>query len=135
MNLEYTDTITPRVSDINYGGHLGHVELINLLHEIRVRFLNMYSLKEIDINGHILIIRHLNVTYKNQVFWNNVLAVNMKIAVDGAQIVFNYRIFNTTLNNEAAIAETKMILLNKEKQKPVKLDFFIRMLDNENNEQ
>ena len=33
--IEYVEKIKPRISDINYGGHLGHMELLGLLHEVR----------------------------------------------------------------------------------------------------
>ncbi len=36
MKIEYIEIIKPRISDINYGGHVGHVELIHLLHEVLV---------------------------------------------------------------------------------------------------
>jgi len=133
MICEYTDTIKPRISDINYGGHLGHVELVNLLHEIRVNFLNQYSLKETDINGHVLVVRNLNMTYKNQAFWNNNLEIKMNTKVDGAKIIFDYRVFNSTLGNETAIAEVSMVLLDPEKERPVKPESFIRILRNDNN--
>lgn len=134
MNIEYIDTIQPRISDINYGGHVGHVELINLLHEVRVKFLYLYSLKETDINGHVLIMHNLNVTYINQVFWNNKLEIKMKIKADRARILFDYKIYNITLQNEAAIAAAKMVLLNKEKERPAKPENFIRIINNDNNE-
>ncbi len=134
MNLEYTDTIKPRISDINYGGHLGHVELLNLLHEVRVRFLNQYSLEETNIKGHVLIMRSLNLTYKNQVFWGNDLEIKMYTKIDGAKIIFDYRVFNSTLKNETAIAEAAMVLLDKEKGRLIKAEFFIRMFKNDNNE-
>src|SRR5579871_2284608 len=132
MSFEYTDTIHPRISDINYGGHVGHIELIGLLHEVRVRFLNLYSFKETDIHGNVLIMHNLNITYNNQVFWNNVLKIEMKIKADGIKILFDYKVFNITLQNEAAFAEMKMVLLNKEKEKLTKPDNFIRILNNDN---
>lgn len=133
MNLEYTDTIKPRISDINYGGHLGHVELINLLHEVRVKFLHQYSLKETDIDGHVLVVRNLNLTYKNQVFWNNNLEIKMRTRIDGAKIIFSYSVHNSTLGNQSAAAEVAMVLLNRERERPAKPEIFARMLNNDIN--
>lgn len=129
MNIDYRDTIKTRISDINYGNHVGHVELINLLHEIRVRFLHQYSLKETDVNGYALVMHHLNITYKNQVLWNNELDIHMKIRIDGVKIIFYYRAFNITLKNDAAVAEASMVLLDKNKGKPVKSDIFVSILN------
>ena len=35
----FSTDIAVRISDINYGGHLGHDSIISLIHEARVRFL------------------------------------------------------------------------------------------------
>lgn len=134
MNIEYIELIKPRMSDINYGGHVGHTELINLLHEIRARFLHRYSLKETNIDGHLLVMRHLAFTYKNQIFWDNTLEIKMQMKVDGVKIIFNYTVFNTTLSNESVTGETTMVLLNKEKGKPSRPEILIRMLKNDNRE-
>jgi len=134
MNIEFSDTIKPRITDINYGGHVGHIELINLLHEIRVRFLDIHSLKETDINGHVLMMHNLNITYKKQIFWNNELQIQMNTICDGVRIIFNYNIFNNTLGNEAAIAQATMILMDIIKEKPVRPENFIKALKNVNNE-
>lgn len=132
MNLDYTYIIRPRISDINYGGHVGHVELINLLHEVRVNFLRQFSLLETDIDGHVLMMRSLNIIYKNQAFWGNELSVNMKININGAKIIFDYTVFNTTLNNETAVAEAAMVLFDRKKERPIKPDIFIHLLKNIN---
>lgn len=134
MMLEYTDTIKPRISDINYGGHLGHVELVSLLHEVRVNFLNQYSITEVDINGHALIMRSLNLKYKNQAFWGNNLKIKMQMQLEGARIIFNYLVFNSTLENETAIANATMVLLDKKNGKPVNPEIFTRIFKkNDNN--
>lgn len=134
MIIEYIDIIEPRISDINYGGHVGHVELIYLLHEIRVRFLDKYSLQETDINGHVLVMHNLNLTYKNQVFWNNKLEVNMKTKIDGVKIIFAYHVINTTREKEAAMATMTMVLLDKKRGKPIKPDIFVKILKKNNHE-
>ncbi len=132
MNLEYMATIKPRISDINYGGHLGHTELINLLHEIRVRFLDQHSMHEANICGHGLVIHNINVKYHQEAYWGNELEVKMETKVDGAKIIFDYTVFNSTLKNKTATAEAVMVLVDKVTKRPVKPDIFIRKLTNGN---
>ena len=134
MNLEYTDIIKPGISDINYSGHLGHTELVNLLHEVRLRFLNQFGVTESELDGHALMVRNLNVTYKNQVFWGNNLEVKMKTNIDGAKVIFNYRIFNSTLGNETATSEIVMVLLEKKKKRLARPEILTRILKNDTNE-
>jgi acyl-CoA thioesterase FadM len=113
MMLKYDDNLRPRIADINYGGHLGHMELIGLLHEIRMRFLKLYGLNEVDIFGHALIMRELSLTYKNQVYWNDKLNFKVKLSFNGAKIIFDYVVSNLTQNNQTAIVTKKMVLINK----------------------
>lgn len=129
--IEYIDTIKPRIYDINYGGHLGHVELVELLHEIRAQFLKKHQLSEINILGNFLVMRNLNLDYLNQAFWDNELNVIMQITCDGAKIIFNYTVLNLSLNNKTAAAEAKMVLIDKN-QKPIRPDIFFEIIENEN---
>ena len=39
------------IHDINFGGHLGHVEWLHILHEARVRFLHQYGQSETNFYG------------------------------------------------------------------------------------
>ena len=49
-------TVLPiRISDINYGGHLGNDAVLSMIHEARVRFLNNYHYTEQNIDGRGLI--------------------------------------------------------------------------------
>lgn len=132
MNIEYIEHIKPRITDINYGGHLGHIELLGLLHEIRVQFLKKDGISEIDIQGSMLIMHQLSITYINQAFWDNELKVVMKMEIQGVKIIFTYSVFNLTLNNKTAVAETKMVLLDKEKQKLIKPNFIFELINKGN---
>lgn len=129
MTFKFTDKIKPRIADINYGGHVGHTELINLLHEIRVRFLHQHSLSETDIAGHALVMHNINVSYHHQIFWNNELEVTQELNISGAKIVFDYSVINLTLGNRAATSEARMVLIDKEKMKTARPEFFVRMLN------
>ena len=40
--------ITVRVTDLNYGGHLGNDKLLSLIHEARVAFLACFGFSEMD---------------------------------------------------------------------------------------
>lgn len=131
MTIEYIEIIKPRISDINYGGHVGHVELINLLHEIRVQFLKKYNLNEVEIDGNVLIVRELQIKYINQSFWNEELKVHLTLKAHGARIIFDYSIYNLSHNNMTANAEITMILMNKNNQKPVKPNIFFEKFNSD----
>jgi 4-hydroxybenzoyl-CoA thioesterase len=40
-----------RITDINYGGHLGNDRLLSLVHEARVQWLASHDWTELDVDG------------------------------------------------------------------------------------
>lgn len=76
----FTASVSVRVGDINYGGHLGHDSLITLLHQARVDFLQYLGASELDCFGTGLIMRRLEVDYLGEAFLGDVLQVEMHIA-------------------------------------------------------
>ena len=45
----FSTELRVRITDVNYGGHMGNDALLGLLHEARVQFLAHYGLSELDI--------------------------------------------------------------------------------------
>ena len=131
MTIEYIETIKPRISDINYGGHLGHIELVSLLHEVRAQFLKTHNMNEIEIDGCALLMRKLQLEYLNQAFWDNSLKIHISLEHDGARVVFKYIVYNLTVDNITAKAEATMVLVNKSNQKPLKPNIFLEKFCND----
>ncbi len=64
-----------RITDLNYGGHLGNDALLSLLHEARVQFLQHHGYSELDIGGAGLIMADVGIVYKGEGFYGDVLTV------------------------------------------------------------
>jgi YbgC/YbaW family acyl-CoA thioester hydrolase len=128
--MEYIEIIKPRISDINYGNHVGHIELLNLLHEVRMQFLKKYHLNEIEMEGCALMVRELKIKYINQSFWNDELKIHLELKESRAKIIFNYSIHNLSKNNLTGHAEIIMLLINKNTQKPLKPHIFFDKINN-----
>src|SRR3990167_7302146 len=69
QKIAFTTTLDVRISDINYGNHLGHDSLISLLHEARMRFLKQCNYSELNIENLGSLVTHLSVDYLNQAFY------------------------------------------------------------------
>lgn len=69
--------IPVRITDINYGNHLGNSAIVEIIHEARVRFLKLNSLTEMDAGGISLIMSDLQVEYKNESFYGDVLDIKI----------------------------------------------------------
>ena len=72
-NYTFYTEIKVRITDLNYGGHLGNDTLLSLTHEARTAFLAKHGLSEKDFAGVSLILGDLAVVYQNEAFAGDVL--------------------------------------------------------------
>ena len=110
------------ISDINYGGHLGHDSIVSLIHEARVRFLNAHGFTELDIDGFGLTMTDLVVLYKAEAFYGEILTIEVS-AQDFTKYGcdFVYRITSKTSGTEVARAKTGVLIYDYKKRKVVGL--------------
>jgi hypothetical protein len=67
QHFSFVTYIPIRVTDLNYGGHVGHVMLLSIIHEARVQFLRHYGYQELDLAGVALIMSEVAILFKSQV--------------------------------------------------------------------
>ncbi len=70
-------SIPVRISDINYGNHLGNDSLVSILHEARMQFLQQYNYTELNVEGTSLIMSELVVEYKSEAFYKDIIEVKI----------------------------------------------------------
>ncbi|MEO7044378.1 MAG: thioesterase family protein [Ferruginibacter sp.] len=97
--------IPVRISDINYGNHLGNDALVSILHEARVQWLAENNYTELNIEGVGLIMADLMVQYKSEAFYGDVLEINMSTD-EITKISFDIY-FSITNQNNILIAKAK----------------------------
>ena len=68
-----------RVTDMNYGHHLGHDAVISLLHEARAAALAHLGLHEGDMGGYPSVAADLAVQYQAESRWPDALTVETAI--------------------------------------------------------
>jgi acyl-CoA thioesterase FadM len=73
----YTTTIDVRISDINYGNHLGNDSVLSIIHEARMRMLKEWGGTELDIQGNSLIMADVMIAYKGEAFYGEALYVEI----------------------------------------------------------
>lgn len=82
----YTTTLTIRVSDINYGGHLGNDTVVSLIHEARYRMFNSWGYKsDLEIEGLGTVQLDTAVQYKGEGFHGDSVAVSIYIGDVGSR--------------------------------------------------
>lgn len=75
----FTTEIPVRISDINYGGHLGNDAVLSIIHEARVRFLTANNYSEFNVCGAGLIQSDAIIIYKTEAFYGDNITVALAI--------------------------------------------------------
>jgi acyl-CoA thioesterase FadM len=70
-------SIPVRITDINYGNHVGNNAIVEIVHEARVQFLQKHNFTELDVAGTALIMSELLVEYKSESFYQDILNVTI----------------------------------------------------------
>ncbi|HEY6625800.1 MAG TPA: thioesterase family protein [Ignavibacteriaceae bacterium] len=115
-----------RITDINYGGHLGNDSLLSIVHEARVRFLKHLEYSESNVEGNGIIMIDAGVQYKSEGFYGDELLVEVTVSdFTGIGCDFVYRLTNKESNKEIAVAKTGIVFFDYKKRKtaPVAIEF------------
>jgi acyl-CoA thioester hydrolase len=104
-----------RVTDINYGNHVGNDAFVSIIHEARMQWLQQLGYTELDIEGTGLLITELIVEFKSEVFYGAVLDVSIgmgEISKAGFELYYQLCMQRNNETVLAAVAKTGMICYN-----------------------
>ena len=76
--FNFTTSIPIRITDLNYGGHVGNDKILSLLHEARVQYLGSAGYGELDLEGVGLIMSDVAIEYRAELFYNEELFASVK---------------------------------------------------------
>jgi acyl-CoA thioesterase FadM len=119
--FSFSCTIPIRITDLNYGGHVGNDTILSLIHEARVQFLAQFGLEELKFQGVGLIMGDAAIEFKNESFHGDVVRVWVT-ATEFTKISFDlfYKLEKTN-GDPVAFAKTGMICFDYVKKKVVAL--------------
>ena len=115
-NPVFAASIPVRITDVNYGGHVGNDALLSILHEARVQFLQHFGFSEQNVGGKGIIMSDAILVYKAEIFYGVTLTVEVGVAdvhAHGADIT--YRVLEG--EKEVARAKTGIVFFDYEKRK------------------
>ena len=115
-----------RITDINYGGHLGNDSMLSIIHEARVRLFKSLGFKELNVNGVGIIMTDAEIQFKLQGFYGEILIIEIAVTeFTSIGCDFVYRVTNKNTKKEIALAKTGIVFFDYEKQKtaPVPIEF------------
>lgn len=120
--FKFETDITVRITDINYGGHLGNDSVLAIIHEARVRFLKSFGYSEMDVEGAGLIQSDAVIVFKSEGFYGDI--VNAQVTVNDFSATgcdFVFLLSNKETGKEIARAKTGIVFFDYEKKKLLKV--------------
>src|ERR1700749_2078266 len=76
-HFSFTTEIPVRITDLNYGGHVGNDSILSIIHEIRVQFLRSHGYTELNLNGTGLIMADGTIEFPSELFYGDVLRASV----------------------------------------------------------
>jgi len=125
----FSTMIPVRITDVNYGNHVGNDSLVAILHEARMQWLKSLGYTELDIEGIGVIMSDLVVEYKNESFYGDELRIQLFVGdISSVSFELYYHVHNSA-GDEIAKAKTGMVCFNYDLKKvaPVPAAFLSKL--------
>lgn len=128
----FTTEIPVRITDINYGNHMGNDAFLGIIHETRMRWLKQFGWSELVFDRTGLIMVDIAVRFKHQAAYGDLLAISLA-PVEPTKLGFDliYQAVHATTGAEVARCQTGMIFFDYDKKKmaPMPQEFRTRAID------
>ena len=120
-SFHFTTQIPVRITDLNYGAHVGNDSVLSLLHEARVRYLKQWGYTELDMGGVGVIMSDAVLAFRGESFYGDVWVIDVQ-ATEFSRVGFElyYRVRTERDGRLQLIAEAKtgMICFDYNAHKP-----------------
>jgi acyl-CoA thioester hydrolase len=116
----FSTTIPVRITDLNYGKHVGNDTILSMIHEARVQFLQQFGYGELDLAGAGLIMSDVAIEFRSELFYGDAVTVSVATG-DFSKIAFDMYYKLEKANGDAkqlvAVAKTGMVCYDYSKKK------------------
>ncbi|MEI8060431.1 MAG: thioesterase family protein [bacterium] len=117
-----TLSIPVRITDINYGNHVGNNAFVAILHEARAQWLHLYKYTELNIEGAGLIQADLALEFKSEGFYGDIIDITISVGeISNVSFELYYQ-FYTKRKDESILlllAKTGMVCYNYSLKKAI----------------
>ena len=114
--------IPVRITDINYGGHVGNDTVLSIIHEARMQFFKSFGYSEMNFAGTGMIMGDVAIKFKSELFYGDVVIASVKageISKIGFELLYKLEKPTGDKRKLVAVAKTGMICYDYEKKKIV----------------
>jgi acyl-CoA thioester hydrolase len=114
----FSTDIPVRITDLNYGGHMGNDALLSLMHEARMQFLASKGYTEMKLNGVSMIMSDVGIEFKAEAFYGDILKAEL-VADNFTKVSFDlfYRFTRQADSVLIAVGKTGMVCFDYDKRK------------------
>lgn len=124
INYSFVTELTIRISDLNYGGHVGNDSFLSLIQEARQQYLKTLGYAELDFEGYGLIMADAAIEYKQELNYGDKIRISVQ-ATDFDKIGFDlYYLIEIITQQEIKIAgkaKTGMICFDYNAKKKISI--------------
>lgn len=124
-SIKLTEINIPvRITDVNYGNHVGNDAFVSIIHEARLQWLKQAGCSELNFGNAALIMGDLFIEYKNESFYGDIITVSI-FAGEVSRVSFElyYQLTTERNGNQRLLAncKTTMICFDYANRKTVSL--------------
>lgn len=128
--FSFSTSIPVRITDLNYGNHVGNDAILSIIHEARMQFLKNFGYTELEFAGAGMIMSDVAIEFKNELFYGDIVLASVT-AADFSKVGFDIYYKLETLQHFdklsaqsdkkilAAVAKTGMICYDYSKKKVI----------------
>ncbi len=132
-HFNFSCTIPIRITDINYGDHVGNDTILSIIHEARVQYLSSLGYSEMSFAGVGMIMADAAIEFKSELFYGDTVIASVtagEISKIGFELFYKLEVIRQTQDDKkilVAAAKTGMICYDYEKKKIVAIPGEARM--------
>lgn len=111
-DFAFAATVTIRITDLNYGGHVGNDSFLSLIHEARQQFLLHHGYAELNLAGTGVIMSDVAIEFRKELNYGDVVKISVAAAgfdKYGFDLFYKMEIVNGAETTLAGKAKTGML--------------------------
>ena len=119
--FSFSTSIPIRITDINFGGHVGNDTILSIVHEARAKFFTHLGYTELDFGGSGTIMSDVAIEYKDQIYYGDEVLASIAVG-EITKVAFDlfYKLEKRSEDGRqsiVALAKTWMVCYNYELKK------------------
>lgn len=111
-SFAYSTSFPVRITDLNYGAHVGNDNVLSFLHEARVRYLRSIGYTEFNLEGKGIIMADAALIFKDEMYYGDELRISIQPVECnrvGFELIYKIEKISEGKTVIVAIAKTAMV--------------------------